>query len=326
MYREDLHFSLWIDFIERSFLEGPFQELIDRKIINGATSNPAIFREAILTSPAYREQLSQLEGLPAKERYEALAVEDIRRAATLLLPLYERGDDGFVSIEVDPRLHDDLQGSVEEARRLVERIGMPNVMVKIPATEAGYRAIETLAAEGFPINVTLIFSPRQAERALDALERGYERGGSTGSQSVLSIFVSRFDRKLDPLLPQELKGRVGIMNGARIYNLIRGRALPNTRPLFASTSVKGGDYPPYYYVQELLAPDSINTAPLQTIQSFIESGSGEPRLPIGEEEIDKFFSLLNDNGIDMERIYDQLLEEGLRAFVDAFQEILKELS
>ena len=322
MYIPQIKFSLWADFIERSFLEEKFKELIAQNIVNGATSNPAIFKEAILNSPAYKEQLATLSG-DAKEKYEALAVADIKRACEILLPLYEKGDDGFASIEVDPRLANDAPSTVKEAHRLLKMIDMPNVMIKVPATEAGFEAMAELVGDGVHVNATLIFSPEQAKGCLEAFERGFANG--VRSHTVISIFVSRFDRKLDASLPENLRGKTGIMNAARIYNMIEAKGLPNTRALFASTGVKGGDYPPYYYIQELLAPNSVNTAPIHTIEAFVSEGSKEPKLPIDEATIDKFFTALSDNGVDMQKVYDELLQEGLEAFVKAFEEILREL-
>ena len=323
MYIEEIGFSLWLDFIERGFLQKDFSSLIERGIVSGATSNPAIFKEAILKSPAYKEQLHSLKGEP-KERYEALAVEDIKEACKILLPLYERGDDGFVSIEVDPRLANDASGSVKEAYRLLRKIDMPNVMIKIPATAAGYEAMAELLGDGVHVNATLVFSPEQAKGCLDAFEKAL--ANSSRAKSVISIFVSRFDRKLDSQLPDSLRGRTGIMNAAKIYSLIQKRNLPNTRALFASTSVKGGDYPGDYYITELLAPNSINTAPLHTIEAFVEHGVKEAKLPIQEEEIDRFFQALKESGVDIKMVYDELFEEGLSAFEEAFEEILRELA
>ena len=188
MYLKDIEFSLWSDFIEREFLESEFQKLIQDNIVNGATSNPSIFKEAILKSPAYREQLSKLQNLDPKSKYEALATADIKRAAQILLPLFQKGDDGFVSIEVDPRLKDDAEGTVEEAKRLLAMIDMPNVMIKVPVTPAGCAAIERLIADGVNVNATLIFSPNQADECLDAMEAGFKK--CQDSHSVLSIFVS----------------------------------------------------------------------------------------------------------------------------------------
>lgn len=325
MYLKDIDFSLWADFIEREFLDTKFKELISQNIINGATSNPALFKEAILSSPAYQEQVKNLNGLEPKAKYEALAIADIQKAADILRPLYERGDEGFVSLEVDPRLADDAKGTVAEAKRLLQAINRPNVMIKIPVTPAGCAAIEELVGDGVHVNATLIFSPNQADECLDAMERGFKKNDK--GHCVLSVFVSRFDRKLDPLLKAKglPTGRVGIMNAAKIYNMVRKRDLPHTKSLFASTGVKGGDYPPHYYISELLAPHTINTAPIHTIEAFVQSGDTEPKLPIPNEEIERFFAMLKANGIDMKQIYYELLHEGLEAFVKAFEEILKEI-
>ncbi len=325
MYIKDIDFSLWADFIEREFLDTKFKELISQNIINGATSNPALFKEAILSSPAYQEQVKNLNGLEPKAKYEALAIADIQKAADILRPLYERGDEGFVSLEVDPRLADDAKGTVAEAKRLLQAINRPNVMIKIPVTPAGCAAIEELVGDGVHVNATLIFSPNQADECLDAIERGFKKNDK--GHCVLSVFVSRFDRKLDPLLKAKglPTGRVGIMNAAKIYNMVKKRNLPHTKTLFASTGVKGGDYPPHYYISELLAPHTINTAPIYTIEAFVQSGDTEPKLPIPNEEIERFFAMLKANGMNMKQIYYELLHEGLEAFVKAFEEILKEI-
>ena len=325
MYIKDIDFSLWADFIEREFLDTKFKELISQNIINGATSNPALFKEAILSSPAYQEQVKNLNGLEPKAKYEALAIADIQKAADILRPLYERGDEGFVSLEVDPRLADDAKGTVAEAKRLLQAINRPNVMIKIPVTPAGCAAIEELVGDGVHVNATLIFSPNQADECLDAMERGFKKNDK--GHCVLSVFVSRFDRKLDPLLKAKglPTGRVGIMNAAKIYNMVKKRNLPHTKTLFASTGVKGGDYPPHYYISELLAPHTINTAPIHTIEAFVQSGDTEPKLPIPNEEIERFFAMLKANGMNMKQIYYELLHEGLEAFVKAFEEILKEI-
>ena len=320
---KEIKFSLWLDFIERGFLENEFPRLLDT--ISGATSNPAIFKEAILTSPAYKNQLAKLSGSP-KAKYEALAIADIQKAADILRPIFEQNSlDGYVSLEVDPRLAHDAFGTIEEAKRLFKAINRPNVMIKVPVTDAGCEAIEELIAQNIPINATLIFSPNQAKSCLDALERGYKKGDAV---SVMSIFVSRFDRKLDSLLKAKglEAGKVGIMNAAKIYNMIMHRNLEKLRPLFASTSVKGNDYPAHYYISELVAPKAINTAPLKTIQAFIKEGDKTPKLPLQDEEIERFFTLLKASGIDMKSVYYELLQEGLKAFEEAFEEILKELS
>lgn len=175
MYIEDLKFSLWADFIERDYLDKEFKDLINDGIINGATSNPAIFKNAILNSPAYKEQLSTLGSFSAKEKYEAVAIYDIKKAADILKPLYEVGNDGYVSIEVDPFLCDDADATIKEGKRLFAEIGRNNVMIKVPATTAGYIAMEELSASGIPVNATLIFKKEQAVSCAKAFERGCER-------------------------------------------------------------------------------------------------------------------------------------------------------
>ncbi|MEO1937805.1 MAG: transaldolase family protein, partial [Sulfurimonas sp.] len=196
MYIEDLKFSLWADFIEREYLDNEFKDLIEKKIINGATSNPAIFKNAILSSDAYISQLESLSAsLSSKQKYEAVAIYDIQKAADILKPLYEKGDDGYVSIEVDPFLCDDAEATIEEGKRLYKAIGRENVMIKVPATDAGYIAMEALVAEGIAVNATLIFKKEQALFCLDAFDKGMQKAGRT-VDTVISIFVSRVDRAL----------------------------------------------------------------------------------------------------------------------------------
>jgi len=167
MYSENLKFSLWADFIERDYLDNEFKDLIEKKIINGATSNPAIFKNAILSSDAYIAQLESLGEISAKEKYEAVAIYDIQKAADILKPLHDRGDDGYVSIEVDPFYCDDAAATIAEGKRLFAAIARPNVMIKVPATDAGYEAMEALSAEGIPVNATLIFKKEQAVTMTD---------------------------------------------------------------------------------------------------------------------------------------------------------------
>ncbi|WP_298694915.1 transaldolase family protein, partial [uncultured Sulfuricurvum sp.] len=197
MYIAEARFALWADFIERTFLEREFKILIDKGIVNGATSNPAIFKNAILTSPAYKEQLSMLGNLSPKEKYEAVAMYDIQKAADILRPLYDAGDDGYVSIEVDPYLCDDAGGTIAEGIRLHRSIGRPNVMIKVPATEAGYQAMEALASEGIAVNATLVFSVDQALKCAEAFAKASKKASV---DTVISVFVSRIDRAVDEIL------------------------------------------------------------------------------------------------------------------------------
>jgi len=330
MVNRDIRFSLWLDFIEREYLKNEFGVLLERGIVNGATSNPAIFSNAIITSPAYKEQLESLVGLSPKEKYEALAIEDIKTAAKLLRPLYDDGNDGFISIEVDPFLSNDSKGTYEEGRRLFKAIGEPNVMIKVPATQAGFEAMTELMSDGISVNATLVFSQKQATQCFKAMNRGIakcEANGSCRLFGVISVFVSRFDRALDSEL--ELCGidpaKTGIYNAAKIYNMIESNKVPNIKTLFASTGVKGDTLPASYYIKELLAPNSVNTAPLATIEAHLETEDNKPMLPIDDAVLNGYFINLKDNGFDMEEISKGLLDEGLRQFEEAFTQMLKSL-
>ena len=325
MYIENINFSLWADFIERDYLEGEFKELIEKKIINGATSNPAIFKNAILTSSAYKDQLENLSR-SAKDKYEALAITDIRKAADILKPLYDANDDGFVSIEVDPNLCDDAQGTIAEGERLYRTIDRENVMIKVPATKAGFIAMEELSAQGIHVNATLIFSLNDAMNCARAFARGANRAEHT-AYTVISVFVSRVDRLLDAKMKASglAPGKLGIYNAARIYNLVSTMDVPQCRVLFASTGVKGDDYIPSYYVDELIGAASINTAPIETIYAFVENGDMKEKLPLSEEEINAHLTSAKQAGIDLDKALDELKSDGLESFKEAFSEILKEL-
>ncbi|OHD83774.1 MAG: transaldolase [Sulfuricurvum sp. RIFCSPLOWO2_02_43_6] len=324
MYIAEARFALWADFIERTFLDEGFKELIAKGIINGATSNPAIFKNAILTSPAYKEQLSTLGGLSPKEKYEALAIYDIQKAADILRPLFEAGDDGYVSIEVDPYLCDDAEATISEGVGLHASINRPNVMIKVPATEAGYIAMEALASEGIAVNATLIFSVEQALKCAEAFERASKK---SSVDTVISVFVSRIDRAIDETLRTNgvETGKMGILNAADIYNRVEALNVPKCRVLFASTGVKGDEFRGSYYIDELLAPNSVNTAPIATIDAFVQGGDTVLKLPIGSDIIEDHQTKVANAGIDMEMIIDQQIREGLEAFKVAFGEILSEL-
>ncbi len=331
MIDRDRSFSLWLDFIERDFLKNEFPKLIQDDIINGATSNPSIFADAIRKSPAYKNQLANLKGLDPKEKYEALAIEDIRSAAQALRDSYEEGNDGYISLEVDPFLSNDTKATVREAKRLFKAIGEPNVMIKIPATEAGYSAMRQLLATGISVNATLIFSPEQAKRCVKAMKEGmsiFENSGGRRVQAVISVFVSRFDRLLDQKL-KELGldlSKTGIYNAAKIYNIIEESNTPMVRTLFASTGVKEGvALPSDYYICELFAAHSVNTAPLETIKAYASRSQDSFKLPLADEEIESYFVTLEKSGIDMNEVYGKLLEDGLKAFEDSFREILNAL-
>jgi transaldolase len=237
--KEDINYSLWCDFIERDFLENRFQEIINDGTIQGATSNPAIFESSITNSVAYKQQLDMLQANNAKTIYEELALTDIKRAAQLLSNLHKNdSDDGFISIEVDPLLCDDAAGTIEEGIRLNSLIGAENVMIKIPATEAGYIAMRELTSKGIHVNATLIFSVEQAIKCAQALDEGIKESNKD-IKAVISVFVSRFDRLVDgEFATKGLEtSKLGIVNATKCYYEINKFANPNIRTLFASTGL-----------------------------------------------------------------------------------------
>ena len=321
MYDNEAKFSLWCDFIERDFVQNEFSTMLENGVINGATSNPAIFKTAF-TSPAYKKIIES-----SNKRHP----KDIKIAACKMLKHYANGDDGFVSIEVDPNLCEDTAATIEEGMRLHSLISMPNVMIKIPATKEGYEAMSALMAKGISVNATLIFSPDQAKQCLEAFSEGSKIYTScfvntTMPKGVVSVFVSRFDRKLDDTMAAKSlpTGQVGIMNAANIYHMIEDFGLENVRTLFASTGVKGGGLRGDYYVRELMYKNSINTAPIETIKEFIKAKSEIKNVP-SKENILSFFQIIKNNDIDINIIYKELLNDGLKQFVSAFDDIMKSL-
>jgi len=291
---------------------------VESGLVNGLTSNPAIFANA-LKKDVYKEDIEKLKGKSAKEIYEEIAVKDIQKACDILEPLYKDGNDGYASIEVDPRLINDAKGTIDEALRLYDKIGRENVMIKIPANEAGYKAIEELAKRGININATLIFSPNQAMRTLEAMSKGDIAG-------VISVFVSRFDRKLNnDLAMQNLaKDRVGFFNAIKIYNQIEAAGFENIRTLFASTGVKQEYLPKDYYVQNLYLPHSVLTLPLDVIEE-IKDKELEESFNFQTKHIDAFFSFLTPAGISLQKVYQELFDEGVEAFDKAFEDMLSSI-
>jgi len=308
--------SIWVDYLDREFLDNEFRELVNSGLVNGLTSNPAIFANA-LKKDIYKEDLEKLKGKTPKEKYEEIAIKDIKKACDILMPLYEKGMDGFVSLEVDPTLINDAKGTIDEALRLVDKIKRDNLMIKIPANEAGYKAMKELSKRGININATLVFSPNQAMKALEAIEN---------AQGVISIFVSRFDRKLNPILEKQnlAKDRVGFFNAIKIYNQIEELGVKNIRALFASMGVKQDYLEKDYYVKNLYLNNSVLTLPLDVIEE-IKDKELEESFHFQTKHIDAFFSFLSPAGINMQKIYQELFDEGVKAFKEAFEEMLKGL-
>lgn len=312
--------TIWCDFIERDFLENKFQNLIKDNYIKGATSNPSIFANSILNSPAYKSQIISLKGNTPKSIYENIAIADIKRSAKIMQPLWlENKDNGYISIEIDPTLAENISKSIDEGKRLHKIINEPNVMIKVPATSEGYEIMSELSKNNIPINATLIFSPEQAKECMEVFTKNPK------NKAVISVFVSRFDRASDHILKNSnLNGKLGILNAQKCYTLIEKYNNPNIRTLFASTGIKGDDFEKTYYIKNLYLPHSVNTAPLDTIEAYIQEGfSSDFITPLSESEISKQLQEIQSHNINLEQLYKNLIEEGLNAFIQAFENLLR---
>jgi transaldolase len=344
--------SVWIDFLSRDFVEqGDLQGLIDQGV-RGVTSNPTIFQSAIADGDSYDEQLKEVlkDETEPKEVFLQLAVRDIQGACDLLKQVHDEGSgkDGWVSLEVDPNLAHDTQGTIEEAKRLHELVDRKNLLVKIPATKEGLPAIEESIASGIPINVTLIFSLERHREVAEAYVRGLERlvesGGDPGSvASVASFFVSRVDTEADKRLDEagghdELKGKLAIANAKLAYQTYkevfsgdRWEALADKgasvqRPLWASTSTKNPDYPDTIYVEELVGPETVNTMPRELVEAVLDHG--DIRGNTIEEDLDgarKVFEDLKAAGIDYDDVSETLEREGVEKFAKSFKDLFSDV-
>jgi transaldolase len=343
----DAGVSIWLDTLSRELLDsGDFAGLIADCAVTGATSNPTIFAKAITGSDRYDDQLRAAVASGTRDPQELffeLALEDIRRAADLLRPAYDESDgrDGFVSFECTPDLADNSAATIEQALELWARLDRPNVMIKVPGTEAGIPAIEELTARGVNVNITLLFSIARYEQVIDAYLTGLERRVAAGQPvdaiaSVASFFVSRVDAKTDALLPagSRLRGRVAIANARRAYAhylerfsdqrwlALRDAGARPQRPLWASTGTKDPTYSDVLYVEELIAPDAINTMPQATLRAFAEHGEVSDTISAVAGAAQATLCRAQDAGIDLDAITDQLEREGVRSFCDSYQELL----
>jgi transaldolase len=343
----DAGVSIWLDTLSRELLDsGAFATLIADSAVTGATSNPTIFAKAITGSDSYDDQLAAAAASGMRDPQElffAIALEDVGRAADLLLPSYEAsgGRDGFVSFECTPDLADDTAATVEQALTLWSRLARPNVMIKVPATAAGVPAIEELTARGVNVNVTLLFSVARYEQVIDAYIAGLERRIGSGLPvdriaSVASFFVSRIDAKADPVLAEhsELRGHVAIANAQLAYaryrarfsderwSAVRGAGGQPQRPLWASTGTKDPAYSDVLYVENLIAPDVINTMPEATLRAFADHGDVGAALGPDAAEADETLRRASEAGIDLDAITTQLERDGVRSFCDSYHELL----
>jgi transaldolase len=344
---QDAGVSIWLDTLSRELLDsGAFAALIAESAVTGATSNPTIFAKAITGSDRYDDQLraAVAAGVRApRELFFELALEDVRRAADLLRPVYDAsaGRDGFVSFECTPDLAGDTAATLAQAVELWDRLARPNVMIKVPATEAGVPAIEELTARGVKVNVTLLFSIARYEQVIDAYLAGLERRASSGDPidsiaSVASFFVSRVDAKTDAMLlaGSDLRGRVAIANARLAYARYRDRfsdprwlALRAAggqpqRPLWASTATKDPAYSDVLYVEELIAPDVINTMPEATLRAFADHGDAGRAFDPSSTAAEDTLRRAADAGIELAAVTTELEREGVRSFCDSYRDLL----
>lgn len=328
--------SLWLDSINRRMLTtGTLKHYIDEFAVTGLTSNPTILGHAMAASADYDDSLRHLvaEGVQEPEELVyAAALEDLTAAADLLYPTWEATDgiDGYVSLEIPPGLAYDAQASIEVARRLHTQADRPNLLVKIPGTPAGLTAMEALVAEGIGINVTLLFSNthylQTAAAYLRALKRRSAAGQALDVPSVASVFISRWDKAVDTMLPTALHGRLGLAMASKVYasyrNLLEDKqwkdlAAAGARPqraLWASTSTKDPAFPDTYYLGRLAAPDTIDTVPEKTLLAFADHGGPVELMKPDYAAAEAYFAKVAKHGIDIDALGESLQRQGARAF------------
>jgi transaldolase len=341
--------SIWLDTLSRELLDsGRFERHVREHAVTGVTANPTIIERALTDSSAYDEQLRRLAGVgtSAKTAFFELALEDVRRAAQLLRRAHEDsgGRDGFVSFEVTPDLAHDPAATVDQALAIWRRLDLPNVMIKVPASQPGLRAIERLTSFGVNVNVTLLFSLERYEQVIDAYLRGLElrlQAGRPlgGIASVASFFVSRIDAKADPLLPADspLRGRIAVANAQRAYARqrelfagdrwarLRTAGAREQQPLWASTGTKDPALSDVHYVEELIAPKTINTMPVKTLLAFADHGHVRAAIDPASESSRRVLEEAAEAGIDLDAITAALEREGLESFSGSYERLLEHL-
>ena len=343
--------SLWLDNLSRTLIqEGGLQRLITDDGISGVTSNPAIFFNAISKSPHYKDDVARLKSakMPAEPLYEALVIPDIQAACDLMRPAYEhtKGRDGYVSLEVSPALAHDAAGTVAAGLRLKAAVRRANLLIKVPATPAGLKAIEELIAQGCSVNVTLMFSLAHVNAVAQAYVRGLQRlveggGDPRPVKSVASLFLSRVDTLVDKQLDGiggyalPLRGKAGIALAKLAYReyqktfsseafaKLAARGAQPQFMLWASTGTKNAAYSDVMYVESLIGPDTINTVPDATLNAFRDHGKAASTLETGVNDAQATFDALAQAGIDMRQAGETLQVEGVKLFEQAFEQLLK---
>ncbi len=343
--------SIWLDLISRSLLtSGELKSLIDQGV-TGVTSNPSIFQKSICDTQDYDAAISEiLKSQPTVDvnyLYEHLAFPDIQAAADLLRPIYEssHGTDGFVSLAVSPRLSAMTESTISEAQRLWKAVDRPNLMIKVPATPEGIPAVEALTAEGINVNATLIFSLSQYDAVAYAYIRGLAANPAPDKvASVASFFVSRIDTAVDKLLDKApktaaaaLKGKIAVACAKMVhqrlnsifyetpFDMQRKRGARVQKIVWGSTGTKNPAYSDVLYVEEIIGPDTINTIPMATLKAFLNHGRARPSLMEDVKEAEQNLAALPGLGINLNAVTDQLLKEGVAAFVQAYDQMLESL-
>lgn len=343
--------SIWLDYISRGLLiSGELKSLLNEGV-TGVTSNPSIFQKSFTETDEYDTAINnflKLEpDISTAQLYEKLAVEDIQAAADCLRNIYDfnRGEDGFVSFEVSPHLSAQTKETVDEAQRLWNLVDRPNLMIKVPATPEGIPAIETLIARGINVNATLIFSIGQYEQVAQAYIRGLEKNPSPGKvASVASFFISRIDSAIDKSLekvgtPEALGlcGKSAIDSAKMAYkslnNIFYGESFERQRKrggrvqklVWGSTGTKNPGYSDVLYVEEIAGPDTINTIPMSTLKAFLDHGKPGLSLKKNDNQAGVNLKQLRQFNIDLNQVTDQLLKEGVLAFVKAYDQLLASL-
>jgi len=343
--------SCWLDYIRRDMIHnGELQNLIEQDGLSGITSNPAIFEKAIADSSVYRDRIHELaaQGVSALNIYDILSIEDVRDAADRFRPVYDKskGRDGFVSLEVNPHLAHDTERSIDEARHLWKKLKRPNVMIKVPATIEGLPAITQLISEGINVNMTLIFGLPRYQAVMQAYIEGLKirtlKGKSLeGIASVASFFLSRIDTLVDTLLGNrapELKGQTAIacakiayqkyknIFGSESFAQLADKGAQVQRLLWASTGTKNPDESDIKYVEPLIGPGTVNTLPVATLNAYRDHGEPANRIAENLQEANKLLNTLTKYGIDLNAITDQLENEGLVKFEQAFDSLMKTIN
>lgn len=343
--------SPWIDNLSRAWINSGRIEELKELGVRGLTSNPTIFANAISNSDDYdKEYFSLIKEMDSKAAYWRMACEDVAAAADILKEVYDSSNrtDGFVSIEVDPELAHDTQHTIEAAQWLWDTIGRENLMIKIPATLEGVPAIAEVLSRGISVNVTLIFGLSRYRMVMDAHVQGISKARErrhdlTRISSVASFFVSRVDTKLDPILDslgqdgQSLMGRTAVAQAQAAYLAFKERygrsdwlGLSNggaklQRPLWASTSTKNPNYPDLLYVDSLIAPDTVNTMPENTLLAYLDHGNDGNRVPGFKSNSNEVLGAIKEVGIDLEKITEELEAEGVNSFAASFSDLISAL-